>query len=78
MEARADHSLYASGTVRSPASWDRQRVAETHAAELKQHAVAYINSDGNGRGFCRAEGSHTLENFVTSVNEGYRTIPRLT
>ncbi len=41
--------------------------AETHADELKQHAVAYINSDGNGRGFFRAEGSHSLENFVNGV-----------
>jgi N-acetylated-alpha-linked acidic dipeptidase len=41
--------------------------AETHAEELKQHAVAYINSDGNGRGFFRAEGSHSLENFVNGV-----------
>jgi N-acetylated-alpha-linked acidic dipeptidase len=29
--------------------------------------VAYINSDGNGRGFMRAGGSHSLENFVNSV-----------
>jgi len=41
--------------------------AETHAPELRQHAVAYINSDGNGRGFLRAEGSHSLENFVNGV-----------
>jgi N-acetylated-alpha-linked acidic dipeptidase len=41
--------------------------AETHADELKQHAVAYINSDGNGRGFFRAEGSHSLEAFVNDV-----------
>ena len=41
--------------------------AETHAADLRQHAVAYINSDGNGRGFFRAEGSHSLENFVNNV-----------
>jgi N-acetylated-alpha-linked acidic dipeptidase len=41
--------------------------AETHAEELKKHAVLYINSDGNGRGFFRAEGSHTLENFVNGV-----------
>ena len=40
---------------------------EYHAAELTKHAVAYINSDGNGRGFFRAEGSHSLENFVNSV-----------
>ena len=40
---------------------------ETHAEELTKHAVAYINSDGNSRGFFRAEGSHTLENFVNGV-----------
>jgi N-acetylated-alpha-linked acidic dipeptidase len=41
--------------------------AETHADELKAHAVAYFNSDGNGRGYFRAEGSHSLENFVNDV-----------
>ena len=41
--------------------------AETHADELQQHAVVYINSDTNGRGFLFAEGSHTLENFVNGV-----------
>jgi N-acetylated-alpha-linked acidic dipeptidase len=41
--------------------------AETHADELSKHAVAYFNSDGNGRGYFRAEGSHSLENFVDSV-----------
>ena len=41
--------------------------AETHAKELQQHAVAYINSDGNGRGTMSAEGSHSLENFVNNV-----------
>ena len=40
---------------------------ETHADELKQHAVAYFNSDGNGRGFFRAEGSHSLEAFINTV-----------
>jgi N-acetylated-alpha-linked acidic dipeptidase len=40
---------------------------ETHAEELRQHGVAYINSDGNGRGFFRASGSHTLENFINGV-----------
>jgi len=41
--------------------------AETHADELKQHAVAYFNSDGNGRGYFHAGGSHSLENFVNEV-----------
>jgi N-acetylated-alpha-linked acidic dipeptidase len=41
--------------------------AETHAAELRQHAVAYINSDTNGRGFLEADGAHTLEKLVNDV-----------
>ena len=41
--------------------------AETHARELTAHAVAYINSDSNGRGFLQAAGSHTLEKFLNGV-----------
>ncbi len=41
--------------------------AETHADELKQHAAVYINTDGNGRGFFNAEGSHSLEDFVNDI-----------
>ncbi len=40
---------------------------EAHADELRQHAAVYINSDGNGRGYLGAEGSHTLEKFVNGV-----------
>ncbi|HEX2061929.1 MAG TPA: transferrin receptor-like dimerization domain-containing protein [Thermoanaerobaculia bacterium] len=40
---------------------------ETHLAELRDHAVIYINSDSNSRGFLSAGGSHTLERFVTEV-----------
>src|ERR1700684_4533858 len=43
--------------------------AETHAAELTQHAVAYFHSDGNGRGYFHAQGSHSLENFVNGVTK---------
>jgi N-acetylated-alpha-linked acidic dipeptidase len=42
--------------------------AETHAAELRQKAVAYINSDTNGRGFLGADGAHTLEKLVNDVS----------
>jgi N-acetylated-alpha-linked acidic dipeptidase len=42
--------------------------AETHADELRQHAVAYINTDGNGRGYLSAAGSHTLEKFVNEIS----------
>jgi N-acetylated-alpha-linked acidic dipeptidase len=40
---------------------------EHHAAELRQKAVAYINSDGNGRGFLGAQGSHTFETLMTEI-----------
>ena len=40
---------------------------EKHVDELKQKAVAYLNSDGNGRGFLYAGGSHTLEHFVNQI-----------
>jgi N-acetylated-alpha-linked acidic dipeptidase len=42
---------------------------ETHATELAEHAVAYFNSDGNGRGYFRASGSQSLENFVNNVSK---------
>ena len=35
--------------------------AEAHADELRQKAVAYVNTDGNGRGYLGMSGSHTLE-----------------
>lgn len=41
--------------------------AEEHGDELRQHAVAYINTDANGRGFFEAGGSHTLEKFTNGV-----------
>ena len=41
--------------------------AETHAEDLQKHAVVYINSDTNGRGFLGASGSHSLENFINGV-----------
>jgi N-acetylated-alpha-linked acidic dipeptidase len=41
--------------------------AEAHAEELRRHAVAYVNSDGNGRGYLSMAGSHTLEALVNAV-----------
>lgn len=40
---------------------------ETHVDELKKHAVMYVNSDSNSRGFLDLEGSHTLEHFINGV-----------
>jgi N-acetylated-alpha-linked acidic dipeptidase len=46
--------------------------AETHAEELTRHAVAYINTDGNGRGFLGADGSPSLERLVSDVARDVR------
>jgi N-acetylated-alpha-linked acidic dipeptidase len=59
--------LYCFWDGEEPALLGSTEWGETHAAELKEHAVAYFNSDGNGRGYFRAEGSHSLENFVNDV-----------
>ncbi|HMF89208.1 MAG TPA: transferrin receptor-like dimerization domain-containing protein [Candidatus Angelobacter sp.] len=42
--------------------------AEYHGDELKRHAAIYINTDGNGRGYFGASGSHSLEKFVNGVS----------
>jgi N-acetylated-alpha-linked acidic dipeptidase len=40
---------------------------ETHAEELKQKAVAYLNSDSTGKGGLGVGGSHSLERYVNEV-----------
>jgi N-acetylated-alpha-linked acidic dipeptidase len=40
---------------------------ETHLEELQRHAVAYVNSDGNERGFLDAGGTQDLQTFVSGV-----------
>jgi N-acetylated-alpha-linked acidic dipeptidase len=43
---------------------------ETHVKELQEHAVAYINSDTNGRGYLDAGGTQDLQSFVSDVAKG--------
>lgn len=40
---------------------------EDHKKELQEKVVAYINTDGNGRGFLGAGGSHSLQAMVSEV-----------
>lgn len=78
-EAKALHELVQNGwqpkrTIKF-CVWDAEEPGllgstewvEDHAEELKQKAVAYINSDNNGRGFLYAGGSHSLEKFFSQV-----------
>jgi N-acetylated-alpha-linked acidic dipeptidase len=40
---------------------------ETHVDELRKHAITYINSDSNERGFLGAGGTQDLQNFISGV-----------
>ncbi len=59
--------VYAGWDAEEPGLLGSTEWAEHHADELREKAVAYINSDGNGRGFLGAGGSHTLERLVNEV-----------
>ncbi len=57
------------------ASWDGEEWGllgstewvEKHADELSKKAVVYINSDGTGKGWLSASGSHSLQAFVNDL-----------
>jgi N-acetylated-alpha-linked acidic dipeptidase len=40
---------------------------EAHDKDLEEHAAAYFNTDGNGRGYLQVEGSTSLEHFMNGV-----------
>jgi N-acetylated-alpha-linked acidic dipeptidase len=44
--------------------------AEAHAEELTRNAVAYLNTDGNGRGALDVQGSPSLARMLTEVAQG--------
>jgi N-acetylated-alpha-linked acidic dipeptidase len=81
-EAKAMGALYKQGWKPKRtivyASWDGEEPgllgstewAETHAKELQQKAVLYVNSDTNGRGILFAGGSHSLQHLVNQVAAG--------
>jgi N-acetylated-alpha-linked acidic dipeptidase len=59
--------IYASWDGEEPGLLGSTEWVEQHEKDLREHAVAYINSDGNGRGFITAQGSHMLERFMNGV-----------
>src|SRR5690349_24533092 len=78
-EARALGALYKQGWHPKRtiiyAAWDGEEPGllgstewvESHADELMAHAVAYLNSDTNERGYLGIAGSHSLEKFMNGV-----------
>jgi len=80
-EARALGELYKQGWRPKRtiiyASWDGEEPGllgstewvEAHADSLVAHAVAYLNTDSNGRGYLGIDGSHSLESFANGVEK---------
>jgi len=59
--------VYLSWDAEEPGLIGSTEWAEMHAAELKQKALLYINSDTNGRGFLFAGGNHDFQHFLNLV-----------
>lgn len=64
--------VYAGWDAEEPGLLGSTEWAEYHADELQDKLALYLNTDGNGRGFLRIGGSHTLEPFINQVA---RTVP---
>ncbi|HVR72416.1 MAG TPA: M28 family metallopeptidase [Vicinamibacteria bacterium] len=63
--------VYAAWDAEEPGLLGSTEWVEAHAAELRDRAAVYINTDSNGRGFLSAGGSHSLEKLV---NEAARAV----
>ena len=59
--------IYAAWDGEEPGLLGSTEWGEAHAQDLQQHAVAYINSDSNSRGYVGLVGSHSLETFINDV-----------
>ncbi len=61
--------IYAAWDGEEPALLGSTEWVEAHADELARKAVAYLNSDTNGRGYLSVAGSHSLEQFINEVSK---------
>jgi N-acetylated-alpha-linked acidic dipeptidase len=59
--------VYAAWDAEEPGLLGSTEWVEAHAAELRDKAAVYINTDSNGRGFLSAGGSHSLEKLVNQA-----------
>jgi len=59
--------IYAAWDGEEPGLLGSTEWAETHAADLIQHAALYINSDESNRGFFNASGSYQVEKVINDV-----------
>ncbi|RLD20938.1 MAG: folate hydrolase [Bacteroidetes bacterium] len=61
--------IYCAWGAEEPGLMGSTEWVETHAEEIEQKVVAYINTDGTGRGYLGAGGSHTLEKFFNEITQ---------
>ncbi len=59
--------IYCAWDAEEPGLIGSTEWVETHADELRAHAVTYINTDSNNRGYLNVSGSHSLEPFMNQV-----------
>ena len=59
--------IYAAWDGEEPSLLGSTEWVEEHITDMRSKGVFYLNTDGNGRGFFGAAGSHSLERFVTEV-----------
>ena len=59
--------IYASWDGEEPGLLGSTEWVETHATDLKQKALLYINTDSNARGFLDVGGNHDFEHLVNQV-----------
>ncbi|WP_416907835.1 MAG: transferrin receptor-like dimerization domain-containing protein [Polymorphobacter sp.] len=64
--------IYAAWDAEEPLLLGSTEWAEHHGDELRRKAVLYLNTDGNGRGFFRAAGSHEWQRLVNGVANDVR------
>ena len=61
--------IYGAWDAEEPGLIGSTEWAEHHADDLREHAVAYLNTDGSSRGFISMGGSHVLERYLNQVVE---------
>ncbi len=61
--------IYCSWDGEEPSLIGSTEFVEEHAKDLQQKAILYVNSDGNGRGFLSAGGSHALTPLMDEISK---------
>jgi N-acetylated-alpha-linked acidic dipeptidase len=61
--------IYGAWDAEEPGLIGSTEWVEHNADDLREHAVAYLNTDGSSRGFISIGGSHVLERYLNQVTE---------